>query len=178
MTKPENGYTGREWQELLRQMNGTQIKKSMRSAVRRVAAQAQKTAQGELLASGLKVKGDAADWKKGIRTRLYPDRMGAGFLVTVKARAASRKTGGGEKSMHKNRFGQKKPVLMWAEEGTAERRTSGRGFLRRRKGHGTGRMGAYRFMEAATPEMFRQTESGLLPEVEKAVKKVAAKCGF
>ena len=101
--KPEE-YTGREWDELLREMNGTQIKKSLRGAIRAEARKSQKIAQGKLSTSGLQVKGNTSDWKKGIRVRIYPDNKGAGFMVTVKARAASRKTGMGEKSMHENRF--------------------------------------------------------------------------
>lgn len=180
-------YTGKEWENLLRQMNGKQIKKSMRGALRAEARKAQKIAQSKLQTSGLQVRGDTADWKKGIRTRIYPDNKGMGFLVTVKARAASRKTGTGEKSMHKtyqsikkpDKYGPK-PVLMWAEEGTKIRKTKTQtkwGF-RKRKGHSTGRMDAYGFMEDATPEMFQSVEAGLVPEVEKAVTKVAKKCGF
>jgi hypothetical protein len=173
-------YTGKEWENLLRQMNGKQIKKSLRGALRAESRKAQKIAQSKLQTSGLRVQGDTADWKKGIRTRIYPDNKGMGFMITVKARAASRKTGNGEKSMHKNRFGFKKPILMWAEEGTKSRKTKTQtkwGF-RKRKGHSTGRMGAYGFMEAATPEMFQSVEAGLAPEVDKAVTKVAKKCGF
>lgn len=172
-------YTGKEWDDLLRQMNGKQIKKSMRGAIRAEAAKARKIAQSKLMASGLQVHGDRGDWKKGIRARFYPDNKGMGFMITVKARAA-RNAGGGEKSMHKNRFGVKKPILMWAEDGTFIRKTKTQtkwGF-RKRKGHSTGKMGAYEFMEKATPEMFQSVEDGLLPEVEKSVTKVAQKCGF
>ena len=173
-------YTGQEWDELLRQMNGTQIKKSMRGAIRAEARKAQKIAQSRLASSGLQVKGNNADWKKGIRTRIYPDNKGMGFMVTVKARAASRKTGTGEKSMHVNRFGIKKPILMWAEEGTQSRKTKTqtKWFVRQRKGHKTGKMGAYGFLEDSAPEMFAAVEAGLTPEVSKAVEKVARKCGF
>lgn len=173
-------YTGKEWEELLRQMNGTQIKKSLRGAIRAEARKAQKIAQGKLQASGLHVEGDISDWKKGIRVRIYPGNKGFGFMTTVKARAASRRTGNGEKSMHKNRYGLKKPILMWAEEGTKSRKTKAKtkwGF-RKRKGHATGRMGAYGFMEDATPEMFQSLETGLVPEIENSVRKVAKKCGF
>ncbi len=176
--KPED-YSGSEWGKLLNQMDGKQIKKSLRSAVRAEARKAQKIAQRQLDASKLQVKGNLADWKKGIRTRIYPDNKGLGFLITVKARAASR-NGNTEKSMHTNRFGIKKPVLMWAEEGTGARKTKTKTkwFVRQRKGHRTGRMKPYRFMESATPEMFKTVEDELTPEVEKAVTKVAKKCGF
>lgn len=176
--KPEE-YNGSEWRNLLNQMNGKQIKKSLRGAVRAEARKAQKIAQQQLEVSGLQVKGNAADWKKGIRTRIYPDNKGLGFLVTVKARAASR-NGNTEKSMHKNRFGLKKPILMWAEEGTDARKTKTKTkfFVRQKKAHRTGRMKPYGFIERATPEMFKTVEENLTPEVEKAVTKVAKKCGF
>ena len=82
--------------------------------------------------------------------------------------------------MHTNRYGFKKPVLMWAEEGTRQRRTKTqtKWFTRSRKGHSTGSMPAYGFLAKAQPEMFSAVERGLAPEVEKAVDKIAKKCGF
>ena len=108
--KPEE-YTGSEWQYLLKQMDGKEIKKSLRSAIRAEAKKAQKIAQDKLAATDLQVQGNTADWKKGIRTYIYNPNRATGFMVTVKARAASRKTGKGEKSMHQNRKGFKKPVF-------------------------------------------------------------------
>ena len=177
--KPEE-YTGSEWQYLLKQMDGKKIQKSLRSAIRAEAKKAQKIAQDKLAATDLHVQGNTADWKKGIRTYIYNPNRATGFMVTVKARAASRKTGVGEKSMHENRFGFKKPILMWAEEGTKGRKTKTqtKWGLRKRKGHGTGKMGAYHFMDDAAPEMFQSVEAGLTPEIERAVQKVARKCGF
>ena len=195
--RPEE-YTGREWQDLLRQMDGKEIKKSLRSAVRAEARKAQKIAQSHLETSGLQVQGNTADWKKGIRTYIYNPNKATGFMVTVKARAASRKTGKGEKSMHQNRKGFKKPVLMWAEEGTIARKRGGKRVKAdnahntakaqgriggawqyiRRGGIPTGRMRPYRFLERAAPEMYQAVEAGLTPEIGKAVENVARKCGF
>ena len=69
---------------------------------------------------------------------------------------------------------------MWAEEGTKYRNTKSKTkfFVRKRKGHATGRMKAYGFMEKAAPEMFRSVEEGLSRELGIAVEKVARKCGF
>lgn len=171
-------YTGKEWDDLLRQMNGRQIRNSMRRALRAEARNALRIAQSHLAGSGLQVRGSSADWKKGVRSFVY--RQGTGFMITVKARSASRKTGKGEKSMHENRRGLRKPVLMWAEEGTKARRTKTRtkSFARQRKGHSTGRMRAYGFLEKAAPEMYRTVGENLTPEVGAAVGKVAGKCGF
>ena len=87
--KPEE-YTGSEWQYLLKQMDGKEIKKSLRSAIRAEAKKAQKIAQDKLAATDLQVQGNTADWKKGIRTYIYNPNRATGFMVTVKARAARR----------------------------------------------------------------------------------------
>ena len=173
-------YTGKEWDDLLRGMNAKQIKSSLRRALRAEAKKAVAIAQRHLASSGLNVEGNTSDWKKGVRSFIYNPTRGTGFLVTVKARAASRKTGKGEKSMHENRYGFKKPILMWAEGGTQPRKTKSKTkwFVRQKRGHSTGRMKAYGFLEKATPEMFQTVEAGLVPEIDNAVKKVAAKCGF
>ena len=170
-----NQYTGKEWTDLLRQMTPRQIRNSVKRAYRALSKEAVKVAQQKLASSGLKSSG--GDLKKGIRAFVYS--RGGGFLVTVKARAANRQ-GKGEKSMHTTRRGFKKPILMWAEEGTAERHTKSKTkwFTRSRKGHSTGKMPAYGFLASAEPEMFSIVERGLTPEVEKAVEKVAKKCGF
>lgn len=168
-------YTGKEWTELLRQMTPKQIRNSVKRAYRAVSKEAVKVAQRNLAASGLKSSG--GDLKKGIRSYTYS--RGGGFLVTVKARAANRQ-GKGERGMHTTRKGIKKPILMWAEEGTAKRYTKSKSkwFVRSRSGHSTGKMPAYGFLESAEPAMFSLVEQKLTPEVEKAVEKVARKCGF
>lgn len=172
-------YTGKEWTDLLREMTPKQLKKAMRSAIRAASRKALKIAQGKLLSDGPQVKGNTADWKKGIRNRVYPDSKGSGFLITVKARGANRQ-GKGEKGMHENRKGIKKPILMWAEEGTKYRstKTQTKWFIRKKKGHRTGRMPGYHFLQKAEPEMRGTVEKDLTPEVEKAVEKVARKCGM
>ncbi len=170
-------YTGKEWTELARLLTQRQIRNSVKRAYRREADRARKIAVNALRVSGLRVEGDASDWEKGIRAHVYS--RGGGFLITVKARGANRH-GRGEKGMHKNRAGVKKPVLMWAEEGTAARKTKSRTrvFIRKRRGHGTGRMPGYGFLDKAAPDMYRSVEAGLLPEIESAVDKVARKAGI
>lgn len=174
--KPED-YKGTEWTELAKQLTPRQIRNSVKRAYRREARKARDIAVGKLRTSGLAVRGNAADWEKGIREHIYS--RGGGFLISVKARGANRQ-GRGEKGMHRNRAGKTKPVLMWAEEGTQTRKTKTRTriFTRKRKGHGTGRMPAYGFLAAAAPEMYRSVETGLFPEVETAVAKVAEKAGL
>ena len=158
---------------------------------------------GESSMGFLKVvsRGAEGTWSIGAEKFAYPAGATIALppaMVTVKARAASRKTGKGEKSMHQNRKGFKKPVLMWAEEGTQPRKRGGKRVKAdnahntakaqgriggawqyiRKGGIKTGRMKPYRFLERATPEMFQAVEAGLTPEVGRAVENVARKCGF
>lgn len=171
-------YTGKEWTELMKELTPRQLRNSLKRSYRAVSKQALGIARKRLRTSGLHVQGNKADWEKGIRVHIYS--RGGGFLITTKARAASRKTGKGEKSMHKNRRGFSKPILMWAEEGTQPRKTrsASKWAVRMRKGHKTGRMRDYGFLEKATPDMYSTLETGLFPELEKSVVKVAKKCGF
>lgn len=173
-------YTGREWTDLMRELSPKPLKNALKGAYRAEAKKVQGIAVRYLNSSGLGVQGNKADWPKGIRSYVYS--KGGGFLVTVKARKGK---GGKDKGMHTNRYGSRKPVLMWAEDGTVERKTkSNRGrhtvmFIRRkRKGHSTGRMRAYGFLGKAEPEMYRAVETDLSKELESAVVKQARKCGF
>lgn len=194
-------YYGKEWEELARQLDRRTLRNALRGAYRKEARKAADIAKASLKASGLKVKGNRSDWEKGIRPFFY--RNAAGFLITVKGRQAGRGRKG--LSMHANRRHGKMrrdgsindrmfPILQWAEEGT-RRRYSGRGKWRttyskggrkakprksryRVSGIYRGAMRPYRFMEKATPQMFRSVEAGLFPELEKAVRRQAEKAGF
>lgn len=186
-----NEYTGKEWTDLLKQLDRKQIKRALKGAYRKEANNAVKIARRHLHSSGMQVKGNKADWDKGIRTYVYS--RGGGFLVTVKARAKSKRNSK-EAGMHANRqYGKpykrgplkgvprketKKPILMFAEDGTRLRKTRTNTTYWPRKGHSTGQMRKYGFLEKATPEMFRSVEQGLQPELEKAVEKQAKKAGF
>ena len=181
--------------QIAKEMTPKQLRKSLKRAYRAEAKKVLGIARQQLHRSKIQVKGNQADWEKGIRSHIYS--RGGGFLITVKAHRANLK-GQGEKSMHENRKGFKKPVLMWAEEGTKERQRGGKkirikhgiyGTHRsgktqywtetiRKDGIPTGQMGAYGFLERATPEMFQTVEHDLGTEVGVAVEKVAKKCGF
>ena len=172
-----SAYNGKEWTELLRQMTPRQIRNSLKRAYRAEAKKAREMAVRSLRSRGPEVRGNARDWDNGVRSHIYS--RGGGFLLTVKPRKAG-KGGKGEKSMHTNRRGITKPVLLWAEEGTRQRatRSSSRFAARKRKGHPTGRMPAYGFLAAAEGEIGRMVEADLGKEVRVAVEKVAKKCGF
>lgn len=191
-------YIGKEWAQLAKELTPKQMRNALKRSYRAEAKKALSMARKQLRISGLRVKGNKADWDKGIRSHIYS--KGGGFMLTVKARKVNSK-GKGEKSMHQNRKGFKKPVLMWAEDGT-DRRTSkysswryessgnwkhwarhGASYKPRKRrvginGVNRGSMPAYGFLERATPEMFQTVETDLGVEVSAAVGKVAKKCGF
>lgn len=181
----ETAYTGRELTDLLRGMTPGRVRSALKTAYRRVAKRAVETARLSLSSSGLHVAGDLP---RGIRSHIYS--RGGGFLVTVKARGSR---SGQERGMHENRRGLKKPVLMWAEDGTTRRsagghaaggwrqyvRTRATGLMPRRVGgYNRGSMPAYHFLAGAESRMAAQAERDLMPEVERAVAKTAAKYGF
>lgn len=175
-------YTGKDWTDLIRQMDTRLIRNSLKRAFRAAAKKVQNIAVSKLHATGIQVRGNASDWDKGVRAHVYS--RGGGFMITVKPRKANRKSGKGEKSMHENRYysktGRRLPILEWMEEGTGMRKTKSKTkfFIRRKKGHSTGRLRAYGFLDKATPEMFKTAETDLGTEVGIAVGKVAKKCGF
>lgn len=180
--------------ELMREMNPKQLKKAIKGAYRRVGKGAREIALYHLHKSGIDVQGDRTDFDKGLRVFVYG--RGGGFMITTKARAANSRTGKGEKGMHKNRRGQKKPILMWAADGTKDRyRKTGRKVLKgnwkwwARQGGSrpryvwertrkTGKMPDYGFIDKATPEASRYVEDELGKELQKSVEKVAKKAGF
>lgn len=191
-------YDGKEWTQLAKELTPRQMRNALRQSYRAEAKKALSIARKHLHKSGLKVEGNKSDWDKGIRSHIYS--KGGGFMLTVKARRANSK-GKGEKSMHQTRKGFKKPILMWAEEGTEMRKAKatrwryefsgnwklwarhGSGYRPKKKkvysdGQDRGRMKAYGFLDKATPEMFQSVESDLGMEVNAAVEKVAKKCGF
>lgn len=188
-------YTGKEWGALLQQMNPRQLRNAVKSAYRKIAKKNIEVAKGYLGASGL--GGDMVALGKTIRPWIYS--RGGGFLITVNARRG-KANGKGEKGMYKTSRGAKKPILMWAEDGTEERQSGGNVSyvytgnvkwgsrhgnaykLRKKKvrsgGRKRGKMPAYKFLEKAEAEMTRVTEESLMPEVEAAVYNAAKKAGF
>lgn len=186
---------GKDLATLAKELTPRQLRNALKRSYRAEAKKVLGIARRHLHASKLKVKGNKSDWDKGIRSHIYS--KGGGFLITVKAHRSTLK-GEGEKSMHENRKGFKKPILMWAEEGTNYRQRGGKkvrvkhgiygthrsGKTRywtetiRKNGIPTKRMPAYRFLDKATPEMNSTVEVDLGKEVGVAVDKVAKKCGF
>lgn len=149
------------WGELLERLSPKAQRQALRSAMRRVGKMVEKRAVRALLASGLKTNG----WvENGIRLEVY--NRAIGFKVTTKP------------SKRKGRayFYEGKPVAMWAAEGTELRKTKTQTkfFIRKKKGHITGKMPSYHFMEAAERAL-GPAEQMALEAFEKSVNRVAKK---
>lgn len=150
--------------------------KALRGAFRREANRVRRAAIGNLHES---IGGDK-ELDKGVRAIVF--RRKAGFRVTIGTKRANKK-GKGERGYYISRkrrgkpYATGKPVLIWAEEGTAWRRTRGRGFLKRRGGHSTGRMKRYGFMRKTLSEVRGSVTGTLHKEIIDQLKKAAKKNG-
>lgn len=155
-------------------------RRAMKGAMRREANFVKKTAQANMGASGLG-KGTKQDVKKGIYTRVFPDRYGTGAMVTAVPH--------GNRGIHTNRYGKQKPVAMWADGGTVMRhvgkrkngkrivtRTGRKGRRYERSGHSTGKMSDYGFMTKTEREVSdgvnERLGQNLVHNVKRAAKRL------
>lgn len=110
-------YRDKNLRRLFAALSPANRKKAIKGACRRVANSVKKVAINNLRSTGLH---NAEQLSEGVRAMAF--KREAGFRVTVAAKKANM-LGRGEKGMHKNRVGEKKPILIWAELGTKWRRT-------------------------------------------------------
>lgn len=168
-------YNDENLQRLFAELEPKRRLQAIKGGFRREANQVRKTAINNLRSSIQSNK----DLEKGVRAIVFKRK--AGFRVTVGTKRAG-KNGKGEAGFHTNRQGLKKPVLIWAEEGTKERQTKPKKGTRRRAArlrasHRTGRMKRYGFM-AQTLTSVRDTVTTNIHEmVAENVRKVAEKYG-
>lgn len=168
-------YNDENLQRLFAELEPKRRLQAIKGGFRREANQVRKTAINNLRSSIQSSK----DLEKGVRAIVFKRK--AGFRVTVGTKRAG-KNGKGEAGFHTNRQGLKKPVLIWAEEGTKERQTKPKKGTRRRAArlrasHRTGRMKRYGFM-AQTLTSVRDTVTTNIHEmVAENVQKVAEKYG-
>ena len=168
-------YDDRNLQQLFADLEPKRRLQAIKGGFRKEANRVRKTAINNLRSS---IRTDK-DLEKGVRAIVF--KRAAGFRVTVGTKKAG-KNGKGEAGFQTNRQGLKKPVLIWAEDGTAERRTKPKQGTRRRASrlrasHRTGRMKRYGFM-AQTLSGVRDTVTANIHEmVTENVQKVAKKYG-
>ena len=168
-----NQYDDTQLQKLFTEMDVKHRKRALKGAFRREANQVRRTAINNLRSS----LHSNRDLEKGIRAIVF--KKAAGFRVTIGTKKANRKTGKGEKGMHINRQGLKKPVLIWAEGGTEQRKTKTktRVFVRERRGHNRGRMKRYGFMRKTQTDVRDKVTADLRNEIVESVTKTANKYG-
>lgn len=166
-------YDDTNLRKLFAELEPKQRRKALKGAFRKSAGRVRKVAVSKVRASGLN---NADQLSKGVRSIVF--KRDAGFRVTVASRKANKK-GKGESGMHQNRKGLKKPILIWAEGGTNLRRTKSRTriFRRARKGHSTGRMRPYRFMEKTMRQVENTIPDELRNDIAESIQKVAKKYG-
>ena len=118
-------YNDENLQRLFAELEPKRRLQAIKGGFRKEANQVRKTAINNLRSSIQSNK----DLEKGVRAILFKRK--AGFRVTVGTKRAG-KNGKGEAGFHTNRQGLKKPILIWAEEGTEERKTKPKQGTRRR----------------------------------------------
>ena len=109
-------YNDENLQRLFAELEPKRRLQAIKGGFRREANQVRKTAINNLR-SGIQSN---KDLEKGVRAIVFKRK--AGFRVTVGTKRAG-KNGKGEAGFHTNRQGLKKPILIWAEEGTKNRKT-------------------------------------------------------
>lgn len=161
----------RPFRSVFEALDTREQRKALKSAMRREGNRLKKAAAASLQSTGIS-QGKRQRLSKGLRVRVYPDRYGAGFMVTTKPYKG--------KGYHVNRQGKEKPVLMWAADGTKARytKTKTRFFIRRKKGHFTGYMPRYAFMWKTEESMAGNIENSLFDEFQKNLDRRLAKKGL
>ena len=175
-------YDDEALRKLFAEMDSAHRTKALRGAFRTQANLFRKDAINNLRAE----LNSNSDLEKGFRTIVYKKTLG--FRVTVGT--VNRKTKSGKritKGFHTNRYGQEKPVLIWAEDGTQPRREKGqrvghmtrRGFRKRYAHNGAyhGRMRRYAFMVKARTQSAGTITENLQQSLIKYTVKVAKKYG-
>lgn len=165
-------YDDRNLQKLFVAMDPKQRMKALKGAFRKEANRVRKAAVNNVRAS---IRSDR-DLEKGVRALVFKRK--AGFRVTVGTKNAN-KNGKGESGFHTNRRGLKKPILMWADIGTAQRRTKSatRIWTRSRKGHSTGRMKRYAIIAKTQNQVSDSVTDSLHKEVVDSIIRVSKKYG-
>lgn len=166
-------YDDRNLQQLFAELEPKRRLQAIKGGFRREANKVRKTAINNLRNSVRSNK----DLEKGVRAIVFKRK--AGFRVTVGTKKAG-KNGKGEAGFHTNRQGLKKPVLIWVEEGTQERKTKGNGgkrVARRRSAHRTGRMRRYGFMTQTLNDVRDTVTADIHDMVTDNVLKIAQKYG-
>ena len=161
-------YDDRNLQQLFTELTPKRRLQALRGGFRKEANRVRKTAVNNLRSS---IRSDR-DLEKGVRSLVFKRK--AGFRITVGTKRANKK-GKGEAGFHTNRQGLKKPILIWAEDGTKARKTKGCGG--KHGARSTGRMKRYGFMDRTLKAVRGSVTENIHDMVAENVQKVAKKYG-
>lgn len=164
-------YDDSQLTAMLKELDFKYQKKAVQGGIRRELTRIRRTAVNNLRASGLRTDIDVI---RGVRAHTFKKTIGG--EVTVKPRKYH------ETDYHLNRYGRRKPVLMWAEGGTAVRFTQPKQGTRKRasrlrESHTTGRMRRYGFMEKTERQVAGTVEREMEDEIRKNIVRVVKKHG-
>lgn len=133
---------------LVESMTPAQLRRALKGALKSEARHVVKAAKQNMrtapirraaaLSSG--IRGDVMRGTRGFYVSVTPERWGRRKYRQAAA-AAARGKKKRRKGIHTNSAGKDKPVLMWAESGTASRMSRGSGSQRRTRGNMFGRKG-------------------------------------
>lgn len=146
-------------------MKRVQREKAIRAAERKLTNQARKAAKQKLIATGMK---NADKVAKGIRGIVYRDAIG--FRLTVGT--SGRKSGAN--GFYTNRYEKTKPVLLWFEDGTAERKTR---YKIGRMPSPKGSIAPVKFMAKTKEEMTPKVTEAFHEALRQSVMRIAKKNG-
>lgn len=154
----DKDFDGKPFREVLKAFDVREYRKTMKKAFRAEGRKVRKIVEKEAQGSGLR---NGAKVGRTVRIRVYPQPYG--FMMTTKPH--------GKQGYYKrSQDGKEKPVAMWANAGTKERKwRKGRffGF----GGQNTGRMKAYKFMSKATKEAYDMVENDMYQLIEDTARK-------
>lgn len=161
-------YDDRNLQQLFTELTPKRRLQALRGGFRKEANRVRKTAVNNLRSS---IRSDK-DLEKGVRSLVFKRK--AGFRITVGTKRANKK-GKGEAGFHTTRQGLKKPILIWAEDGTKARKTKGRSG--KHAARSTGRMKRYGFMDRTLKAVRGSVTENIHEMVAENVQRVAKKYG-
>lgn len=170
---PEVRYEDGNLQRLFAELEPKRRTQALKGGFRKAANKVRKKAVSNLREA---IHTDE-DLEKGVRAIVFKQK--AGFRVTIGTKKAG-KNGKGEAGMHTNRRGLKKPVLIWAEEGTKSRTTKssgGKRSARYRAAHSTGSMPRFGFMAKTRDEVRDTVTEDMHKMVTENVERIAKKYG-
>lgn len=166
-------YDDGQLQQLFAELEPKRRLQAIKGGLRREANRVRKIAINNLRSSVHSNK----DLEKGVRSVVFKKQ--SGFRVTVGTKKAGKRSKK-EYGFHTNRQGIKKPVLIWLEDGTKQRKTKSSGGKRadrKRTSHNTGRLRKYGFVAKTSEQVRSSVDANAKKMIFDNIYRVAKKYG-